>query len=683
MLNYTSPRVSSCLWLFALINVLIANVTSVHADNIAKVSGDWSLNSDCSDGYELQLKGASGEGVLSFNMKSAPLDLSHFSHVTVDLKNKTQADLDVRLFATSEKVKNDRYVSGRFLTAPGEERSLPVLLNRDYFPKDNAWTQTFGRIRGLPGGHFSNWRYLDTSKMRKVELTVSWSGLDESGGTVVFSKPKGSGAYTTDQLTPDDLPQPLLDPMGQLVNEEWDGRVNDVAELAADGVRDLAKYANHPVMSGFTEYGGWKDGPRFDATGHFYTKKVDGKWWFVDPQGYLFWSLGVTGVGGGAVTPIEGRERFFPDLSDSEFWREENFSRGYDFTLGNLFRKYGEDWEHANQQVTFGRMRSWGLNSTGAWSVSAVLGNGMVPYTIIIHPKLQVFGKLDKIPDPFSPIFRKSLQRELAKAAEKYAGDPWNLGVFIDNELHWGKGTQVAREVINLESTVPAKKAMVELYKKKYGKIGSLNKAWGSDFADFDSIRSVAHKQAKAAYNKDLELYVDYHANTYFAYCAAVLEKYMPGHLYLGCRFHGSIYNRNNTIVQNAASRHVDVMSYNIYKNSILDVITDQEVDRPILIGEFHFGTGSHGVWGSGLVACSSMEDQAALYQVYVEEAVEHPSFVGAHWFKWSDHPTTGRYDGENYRIGFVSIVDRSYDTLTNAIQNTAKQMYPLRNSAE
>ena len=43
-------------------------------------------------------------------------------------------------------------------------------------------------------------------------------------------------------------------------------------------------------------------------------------------------------------------------------------------------------------------------------------------------------------------------------------------------------------------------------------------------------------------------------------------------------------------------------MSYNIYKNSIHDIVTDQEVDRPILIGEFHFGTGSHGVWGSGLV---------------------------------------------------------------------------------
>ena len=68
---------------------------------------------------------------------------------------------------------------------------------------------------------------------------------------------------------------------------------------------------------------------------------------------------------------------------------------------------------------------------------------------------------------------------------------------------------------------------------------------------------------------------------------------------------------------------------------------------------------------------------------MYVTEAVEHPSFVGAHWFKWADHPTTGRYDGENYRIGFVSIVDRVYETLTDAIQNTANQMYSRRHSTE
>jgi hypothetical protein len=71
------------------------------------------------------------------------------------------------------------------------------------------------------------------------------------------------------------------------------------------------------------------------------------------------------------------------------------------------------------------------------------------------------------------------------------------------------------------------------------------------------------------------------------------------------------------------------------------------------------------------------------MYEIYVNEALQTPNIVGTHWFKWSDHPTTGRYDGENYRIGIVNITDRSYKTMTGAIQNVTGSMYPLRHSSK
>ncbi|NDV61488.1 hypothetical protein G0Q06_03395 [Puniceicoccales bacterium CK1056] len=648
-----------------------------------KSGGDLCLKELSPERYEVTLRGEQGEGRILFDFQKSPLDLSDFSHMATQLENLTGTELDIRLHATSEKEKNDHYINGRYFVAGGEDRLMRILINRDYFPEDHPWTKTFGRIRGLPGGHQSNWRYLDPSQMRSVELKISWKGLTGEIRTVHLSTPHGSGAYTTDKLTPDDLPQPLIDSMGQLIDGKWEGRVTDPDELTADGKRDLEKFTGQPVLKGLSEYGGWMDGPRLTATGHFRVEKVDGKWWFVDPDGYLFWSLGVTGVGGGAMTPTSGREHFFTKLTGAEFWREENFKRGYDFTLANLHRKYGANWREANQQVTFGRMRSWGLNTTGAWSVESVLGHGMVPYTLILHPRLQELGKLDKIPDPFSPEFQKSLVRDVKEAAKSYAGDPWNLGVFIDNELHWGRGIQVAREVIGLDSSVPAKNAMINLFKKKYGKIDSLNTAWETNYKRFKEVGVLPKEKETPAYLQDLAEFCDHHADTYFSQCKAALEEFMPGHLYLGCRFHGAIYDGKNPIVQKAASRHVDVMSYNIYKNSIHDIETTSEVDRPILIGEFHFGTGSHGVWGSGLVPCDSLEDQARLYKTYAMEAAADPNFVGVHWFKWADHPTTGRYDGENYRIGFVNIVDRPYKTLTEAIRDVSSHMYPLRYSTE
>jgi hypothetical protein len=387
----------------------------------------------------------------------------------------------------------------------------------------------------------------------------------------------------------------------------------------------------------------------------------------------------VTGAGGGASTQIKGREQFFPDLGGEPLWDAAAGSRDYDFMLANQYRKYGEDWESASAAVTLGRMRAWGMNTIGAWSVKKVLGQDRVPYTLILNSKLEGLGRIDKVPDPFSPKFLASIRAEAAGAAAQYAGDPWNLGIFIDNELHWGNGSQLAREVIDLPDAVPAKRAMLARLRGKYAGIEALNAAWGSGFASFGDIRGLDWRSATGAYNADLAAFVDHLADTYYATCAGVLREYFPGHLYLGSRFHGGVYGGKNTIVQKAASRHVDVMSYNIYKTSVGDAGLDMEVDRPVIIGEFHFGTGSHGVWGYGLVPCNSLEHQAELYRTYVNEALQDPRIVGAHWFKWSDHPVTGRYDGENYRIGFVSITDRPYETLTQAIEAVSAHMYERR----
>jgi hypothetical protein len=668
----------------AYLALALITASLTHAgEHTPRLSGDWELTSTDGHVMVIQLRGTEGSGSAVFDMRAAPLNLSAFSHINVQLVNGTEAYLDMTLKATSEDLKGDRYAKGRFFLDAGEEEALKVLLVRPYYPEDHPWREAFGRIRGLPGGYQANWRAFDTSAVNLVKVTAKWKGNTTGCGTIQLSLPHGKGAFETDMISPDDLPQPLIDTMGQLVGEDWDGRVSDEAELAEDGVRDLATYTGHPVGEGFTQYGGWKAGPKFEATGHFYTKKIDGKWWFVDPDGYLFWSLGVTGVGGGAATKISGREQFFPDLSGSPFFREDATIKGYDFILGNMHRKYGKDWEAANAEVTLGRMRAWGMNSIGAWSVDSVLGQDKVPYTVILHPKLQGLGSLDKVPDPFSKQFRKSLKSMVIETADKYAGDPWNLGIFIDNELKWGKGVQLANEVADLKASVPAKKAMIDMLKEKYGSIDALNTAWGSSFSNFKMIRRVPWKDSTDAYQADMAAFQDHLTDTYFAYCAELLDRYMPGHLYLGCRFHGSIYDGKNTIVQKAASRHVDVMSYNVYKTSVNDAGLHMEVDRPVIIGEFHFGTGSHGVWGYGLGPCNSLEHQAELYAIYVNEALENPQIVGTHWFKWSDHPTTGRYDGENYRIGIVNITDRPYKTLTDSIEDVSSGMYPLRHSSK
>lgn len=663
-------------------------VSTVWADMPkAKINGDCKIVNSDAGRYTLKLKGESGKGTLVLNHAGNKLDLSAYSHLAVQVKNETSGRVEIRMKATSDPNDSLRQIDGRCFVEAGNHRELQVLVFRDALPVSSPWTKYFSRTKALPG-YQKKWIFPKDSKIIQTDLTVIWEGLKGQDNTVEFSLPEGAGEYALDKTSPDDLPQPLVDEAGQLVSESWEGKVMDMAELPADGKRDLGKYSTNKALPCFSKYGGWLDGPRFETTGRFYTKKVDGKWWFVDPEGYLFWSLGVTGVGFGESTLIAGREQFFPEPStdkDPRLWTADDreLEEGeivFNYVYSNLKKKYGETWIADHTTVCLGRMLDWGLNTCGAWPMESVLGQQRVPYTLIIHPGQQSIGDFDKVPDPFSNEFKQGLRAEMKELGEKYAGDPWNLGIFIDNELHWSNDNRLTMQIIEQDSSVPAKRGMIKCLKKKYADIQALNKAWGTDFASFDAIRKpVGEISGREIFWADMTACLDYHADAYFSQCAAAVKEFLPGTLYLGCRIHGAVYGPQNPVVQRVASRHCDVVSFNIYKVSPKGFDAPMEVDRPWLIGEFHYGTGSHGIWGRGLIPAMDMDHQAELFEAYVNEVLEHPNFAGAHWFQWADHVTTGRYDGENYRIGFVSIVDREYPTLAAAAKEAAETMYDKR----
>jgi hypothetical protein len=152
----------------------------------------------------------------------------------------------------------------------------------------------------------------------------------------------------------------------------------------------------------------------------------------------------------------------------------------------------------------------------------------------------------------------------------------------------------------------------------------------------------------------------------------AAIRKHDPNHLNLGLRF-GS--TAPPEIVR--LSKIFDVYSLNNYAYQVNQAEIDKVrslIDRPILIGEFHFGTPGRGMT-PGLKQTSSQDERGVAYRYYVENALADPSIVGAHWFEWIDEPSTGRFDGENYNIGLVDVTDRPYRELLDAAQATHKRL--------
>jgi hypothetical protein len=128
------------------------------------------------------------------------------------------------------------------------------------------------------------------------------------------------------------------------------------------------------------------------------------------------------------------------------------------------------------------------------------------------------------------------------------------------------------------------------------------------------------------------------------------------------------------------AAKYCDVVSFNLYRYTVKDLRLPYDAeDKPIIIGEFHFGALDRGLPHTGIKGTINQMHRAEAYKNYVYSALDNPNIVGVHWFQYCDQPYTGRFDGENYQIGFIDICDTPYEEIINAGREVGYSMYQYR----
>ncbi len=498
---------------------------------------------------------------------------------------------------------------------------------------------------------------------------------------------------------------PFIDKFGQYKHADWKNKIKSVDDLKAQKEKEDAELARFPRIPDRTKFGGWASGPTFEKGG-WGKVKYKGKWFLTDPEGKLFWSLGVNSVqDGDALTGVTLRENYFESLPsaelDSYIYTSEHFPRyGFyktnrektpvvkqvHFYRWNMFRKYGKDYRKEFVTRSQKRLSSWGFNTNGNWLQPDVLVEKFHhPYITAVQ-----FAKFynviegckqiawQKFPDIFDPNFEKGIKEALENWQKNTTLDPYCIGYFIDNELSWksDSNTFLAEGTLRSRGHQPAKAAMTEYYKKKYTDIAKLNKVWGSSYKSWEDFRNTAKdpadpKKAKA----DLEEFNQVIAETYFTTCKNAINKYAPGKLYFGCRF-----NDWNVRVLRTAAKYVDGMSFNRYSSHVANFALPEGADCPIIIGEWHYGTTNNGPAHGGLQFAASQKDRARAIDRYVRSALSHPLIVGVHYFKYTDQAVTGRpADDENIQCGLVDIADTPYEEVINAFRKASMEMFQYR----
>ena len=369
----------------------------------------------------------------------------------------------------------------------------------------------------------------------------------------------------------------------------------------------------------------------------------------------------------------------------------------FSFYRANLARKYQtndvDEFMRHWRDTTVDRMLSWGFTSFGNWIDPMFYQLDRIPFFAngwIIGDFKTVSSGNDywaPLPDPFDPLFEERAYATVRQIAAEVQDSPWCIGVFIDNEKSWGMMGSVGRQyglVINTlardDSDSPTKTVFTRWLKEKYESITKLNEAWDTEMESWDSLTAgVDLVEFSDAMTEDFSVLLELYTEEYFRIVAKAVDELMPNHLYLGARFADWGMTPE---VRAAAARHVDVMSYNYYREGVSDVFWGflEDIDLPSIIGEFHNGAKDSGLLNPGLIHAESQADRGVKYAEYVNSVIDHPYFVGVHWFQYIDSPLTGRaLDGENYNVGFVSVTDQPYEPLVDAAKAVNAKLYTRR----
>ncbi len=620
--------------------------------------------------FRMVLKPADGE---AWNMKRIRV-------LGLSVKNTGPTDLVLDVMARNDGATTfSKSALGRTVIKAGEELPLAVAFPRlaDYRAKHPAYL----RMSGRPNGYFRHWHKFDPDKVKDLLITCSTPGEHafEVGPMLPLEE--------TDESLTEIVP--IIDRYGQYLHRTWPGKVTSEADVKAKAQVEDALVREIGPAHDLNKFGGWAAGPQLEATGFFRTEKLDGKWWFVDPEGKLFWSFGVNcvGIDFAGQTPTERDPAVFQDLpavDDPVFGRfhvklevEENFlarpdAPHFDFTRANLLRKYGEGWEEKQVERDVERLKYTHINTIGAWSDNAIVERRAVPYVAMVH---YVYPEAaPKLPDPFNPETRLSLRQALKDYPVKFSNDPWCLGAFVDNELHWKNDPRllVAAILGHTTTDTEARKVFLGWLKQKYGDIAALNKAWKTKLGAWDELLHTTDPELFAdAKTDDCAALATMFADAMFGLVREELTAYSPHVLYLGCRM-----NAASPEVVAALARHADVISANIY--SYQPELKQYGVtDKPVLISEFHFADVSGNNLGGGLRSAQDAVQQGRLLREFIAEGVKDPKLVGAHWFQWRDQSAAGRYDGENFDVGLYDVVDGPNVDLVRAMAACGRNLYP------
>ncbi|MCG8310130.1 MAG: hypothetical protein MI975_22220 [Cytophagales bacterium] len=410
------------------------------------------------------------------------------------------------------------------------------------------------------------------------------------------------------------------------------------------------------------------------GTGYIDIKEINGRWCFVDLDGYPFFSIGINHVTyKGDIDAKTKRDEY-----------QQNLIEQYPADNGISFSS--PKWAAHSNKI----MDDLRVNTIGGWSEIPNFRDEKY-YITILYVSSSSWA-LNQTQDFFSDLFIKNAENTAKREIMDgdFLEDENLIGHCIDNEVDWsGFGTKrrsIAVRYLNFHKNASGKKVIIEYLKEKLEIIDKFNEVFGTDFENWDEAYEYQkYLKFKLGYKKLEDEIIEIIANQYYMVCSEAIRKYDPNHLVMGDRLVSFLTPKG---VVKAAGKYLDVLTVNNYYlkfglQKILPVLQGnmrtgnclesfyETSGKPILITEFGFrartkNNPSDKPWI--YLTYNSQDKRGKKTYDYIIKHMDTDYIVGYHVFQWFDQPSNGRSspaDGENNNFGIVNLKNDLYSDYT------------------
>lgn len=395
----------------------------------------------------------------------------------------------------------------------------------------------------------------------------------------------------------------------------------------------------------YSRYGGMV-GTQFPATGFFYTKKYNDRWWLVDPEGHLCIHKAVCSVSPGGSDAFTQNRR-------TKFGSEEDWAEAATALLKELGFNGSASWsDNPLLQSTTNRpvyTQKWSFMASYAKQRGiAKMGSGNHKYD----------GNVIPVFDPEFEAFADEYAKQLAETKD----DPYLLGHFSDNEMPLKPNALDL--CLQLDSGDASYQAAIDWLRDRRGR----------EDVGPDDISE-----------KDRDAFYEYYLERYFSVVSAAIKKYDPNHLYIGIRLIGV---SDNETMMRTYGKYADVLSINWYGDWMLPCERMDNwakwADRPFIISEWyakgHDVPGLTNESGAGWLV-KTQKERGYYYQNMALNLLARKNNVGWHWFKYADNDPddlTTDPSNRNSNKGIVNVEYEPYTDLVDVMKELNTQAYRL-----